>query len=229
MLSSSLNFKLATNHIILIPTHQLAAPIRYLLEYVDQPYEEKHYKFGPAPKFDKEEWFKEKFNLGLDFPNLPYYIDGDIKMSQSKVILRHLGRKHKLDGKTEADKVRVDLALDQTNDYFMQFVQLVYNADYENLKAEYLNNLPDKLKALSNFLGNHKFVAGDYVTFADFTLLEFLESQVAFSDDVLKNFPTLEAYHKRVLSLPGVEKYFKSDRFIKYPFFSPFANFNGKK
>lgn len=167
--------------------------------------------------------------MGLDFPNLPYYIDGDTKISQSQVILRHLGRKHGLDGKTEADKVRVDLALAQTNDYFTEFVQLVYNPNYEGLKADYLKNFPDKLKALSNFLGDRKFVAGDYVTFADFFLFEFLESQVAFSDDILNNFSTVEAYHKRVLSLPGVDKYFKSDRFIKYPFYSPFANFNGKK
>ena len=46
-----------------------------------------------------------KFKLGLDFPNLPYLIDGNIKVTQSNAILRYLGRKFGLDGKTEADKV----------------------------------------------------------------------------------------------------------------------------
>ena len=32
---------------------------------------------------------------GLPLPNLPYYIDGDLKLTQSMAILRHLGRKHK--------------------------------------------------------------------------------------------------------------------------------------
>lgn len=177
----------------------------------------------------KEEWFKEKFNHGLDFPNLPYYIDGDTKITQSHVILRHLGRKHGLDGKTEADKMRVDLALAQTQDYLMDFVQLAYNPKYEEMKDDYLKVMPDKLKALSNFLGHRKFVAGDYVTFVDFFLFEFLESQLAFSGDMLKNFPSVEAYHKRVASLPGVEKYLTSEKFIKYPFYSPLSLFSGKK
>lgn len=177
----------------------------------------------------KEEWFKEKYNFSLDFPNLPYYIDGDTKITQSQVILRHLGRKHGLDGKTEADKIRVDLALAQAHDYFMNFVQLVYDPKYEELKDGYLKDMPDKLKALSNFLGDRKFVAGDYVTFVDFFLFEFLDSQVVFSEDILKNFPSVEAYYKRVASLPGVEKYLKSDKFIRYPFYSPLSHFNGKE
>ena len=31
---------------------------------------------------DREEWFEEKYNLGVDFPNLPVYTDGHVKMSQ---------------------------------------------------------------------------------------------------------------------------------------------------
>jgi hypothetical protein len=32
---------------------------------------------GEAPTFDKSCWFDIKFSLGLDFPNLPYYMDGE--------------------------------------------------------------------------------------------------------------------------------------------------------
>ena len=31
---------------------------------------------------DREKWFAEKYNLGVDFPNLPLYTDGDVKFSQ---------------------------------------------------------------------------------------------------------------------------------------------------
>ena len=37
---------------------------------------------------------------GLEFPNLPYYIDGDVKLTQSSAILRHIAREHGLMGKT---------------------------------------------------------------------------------------------------------------------------------
>ena len=63
------------------------------------------YNCGDAPGFDLSDWTNVKFKLGLDFPNLPYLIDGNIKVTQSNAILRYLGRKFGLDGKTEADKV----------------------------------------------------------------------------------------------------------------------------
>jgi len=46
-------------------------------------------------------WFDEKFNLGLDFPNLPYFIDGDVKLTQSMTIIRHIGRQNDLLGNNE--------------------------------------------------------------------------------------------------------------------------------
>jgi hypothetical protein len=49
---------------------QSAQPIRLLLEYTGMPWEDKRYPMGPAPDYDKSAWFKEKFTLGLDFPNV---------------------------------------------------------------------------------------------------------------------------------------------------------------
>jgi len=41
------------------------------------PYEEKRYT-------DKQSWFgNDKINLGLDFPNLPYLIDGKLKLTEA--------------------------------------------------------------------------------------------------------------------------------------------------
>ena len=44
---------------------------------------------GPAPGFDKSCWFDNKFSLGLDFPNLPYYVDGDVKVDNSENFKYH--------------------------------------------------------------------------------------------------------------------------------------------
>nr|CDS21013.1 glutathione S transferase [Echinococcus granulosus] len=32
-------------------------------------YDDKRYKYGPGPTFDRSAWLSEKFSLGLDFPN----------------------------------------------------------------------------------------------------------------------------------------------------------------
>jgi len=50
-------------------------------------------------------WFDQKFNIGLDFPNLPYLIDGDVKLTESKAILKYAARKwdKKLLGRDEVE------------------------------------------------------------------------------------------------------------------------------
>ncbi|GBN62907.1 Glutathione S-transferase [Araneus ventricosus] len=82
----------------------LAEPIRYLLHYKKVDFEDKRYTL------DKEAWQKEKFNLGLEFPNLPYYMEGDTKITQSTAILRYLAHKYGLDGKDDKQKLRVSVA-----------------------------------------------------------------------------------------------------------------------
>jgi glutathione S-transferase len=54
----------------------MGQPIRLLLAYTETDYAEKVYEMGDAPDFEKSDWLKDKFRLGLDFPNLPYYIEG---------------------------------------------------------------------------------------------------------------------------------------------------------
>lgn len=54
----------------------LAHPIRYLLEYIEHPYEDVMYEQGDAPAYSIESWTSVKNSLGLAFPNMPYMIDG---------------------------------------------------------------------------------------------------------------------------------------------------------
>ena len=46
------------------------------------------------------DWLDEKYALGLDFPNLPYLIDGDLRLSQTNAILLYLADKAGLSGRT---------------------------------------------------------------------------------------------------------------------------------
>ncbi len=45
-------------------------PIRLLLAHAGVEYEDKRYNIGPAPDYERDEWLNDKFNLGLDFPNV---------------------------------------------------------------------------------------------------------------------------------------------------------------
>jgi len=61
-----------------------AEPIRHMLKYAQVQFVDKRYSFKKDTSKDyhaiRNEWFSEKFTHGLDFPNMPYYIDGDIKV-----------------------------------------------------------------------------------------------------------------------------------------------------
>ncbi|MFV1134903.1 glutathione S-transferase mu, partial [Klebsiella pneumoniae] len=104
----------------------LTHPIRMLLEYTDSSYDEKRYTMGDAPDFDRSQWLNEKFKLGLDFPNLPYLIDGSHKITQSNAILRYLARKHHLDGETEEERIRADIVENHFIDTRMHLIMLCY-------------------------------------------------------------------------------------------------------
>ena len=56
---------------------QIAQPIRYALEYTGMEFEDRRYDIGAAPDFDKSSWTDEKYELGLDFPNVSMIIFGD--------------------------------------------------------------------------------------------------------------------------------------------------------
>ncbi|XP_036623688.1 glutathione S-transferase Mu 1-like isoform X1 [Trichosurus vulpecula] len=139
----------------------LAHAIRLLLEYTGANYEEKVYHFGDAPDFDKSQWLDVKFSLGLDFPNLPYLIDGDHKITQSNAILRYIARQYNLCGETEEECIRVDMLENHVMDIRLQLSRVCHNPNFEILKIEYLEQLPGQLRLFSVFLGKWTWFAGD--------------------------------------------------------------------
>ncbi|PNI27509.1 GSTM2 isoform 7, partial [Pan troglodytes] len=88
---------------------------------------------------------------------LPYLIDGTHKITQSNAILRYIARKHNLCGESEKEQIREDILENQ----FMQLAKLCYDPDFEKLKPEYLQALPEMLKLYSQFLGKQPWFLGD--------------------------------------------------------------------
>ncbi|KAG0715013.1 Glutathione S-transferase Mu 2 [Chionoecetes opilio] len=199
-------------------TVRLGQYIRMLMEYTGMEYEEKLYT-----KDSKPSWPEEKFKLGLDFPNLPYYKDGDIKITQSVAIMYHIGRKHNMIGGTEAEKTQVDMLVQQAIDMRLHYAMLVYG-DYENKKDEYLSDkLPMVLKMLEEYLGSKTWVMGEQITIPDFIFYEVLDINLLLQKSCLDKYKNLRCFHKRFEALPAIKKYMASPRFIKSPISGPDA------
>ncbi|XP_011803493.1 PREDICTED: glutathione S-transferase Mu 2 isoform X1 [Colobus angolensis palliatus] len=206
----------------------LAHSIRLLLEYTGSSYEEKKYTMGDAPDYDRSQWLNEKFKLGLDFPNLPYLIDGTHKITQSNAIMRYIARKHNLCGETEKEKIREDILENQLMDNRMQLARLCYDPDFEKLKPEYLEGLPEMLKLYSQFLGKQPWFLGDKITLVDFIAYDVLERNQVFEPSCLDAFPNLKDFISRFEGLEKISAYMKSSRFLPRPVFTKMAVWGNK-
>ncbi|KAM5293642.1 glutathione S-transferase Mu 4-like [Glossophaga mutica] len=206
----------------------LAHAIRLLLEYTDSSYEEKRYTMGDAPDFDRSQWLSEKFKLGLDFPNLPYLIDGAYRLTQSNAILRYIARKHNLCGETEEEKIHIDILENEVMDIRMHNIRICYSPDFEKLKPEYLMVLPEKMKLFSQFLGKRSWFAGDKLTYVDFLAYDVLDVLRMFEPKCLDAFPNLKDFLVRFEGLKKISAYMKSSRFLRTPVYSKASMWSNK-
>ncbi|XP_073398548.1 glutathione S-transferase Mu 4-like [Dendrobates tinctorius] len=195
----------------------LGHAIRLLLEYTGTLYEEKRYVEGDAPDNERSQWTDEKETLGLDFPNLPYLLDGDIKLTQSNTILQYIGRKHGLCGNTENEENFVSLFVNEAMDFRMRIATLSYDPQFEQLKGPYIEKLPTVLARYSRFLGQRHWFVGDQLTIADILIYDALDQHKILSPTCLQNYKNLEDFLIRFEALPAIAAYLKTPRCKKTP------------
>lgn len=189
--------------------HGRGEPIRLLLNYVGADWENKIYYMNPEGFAD---WGKFKETTDMIFPNLPYLIDGDVKMSESLAILRYLGAKFDLVEKDHTKAYRVDMMEQLLQDVVNAFINLNREKDgYEKAAEKYKADLPGKLEKFGKFLGKGNYVAGKKLTYVDFMLYEVLIvhkmfSPASFTDD------TINEYMNTFSNLPGIKSWLQGEQ-----------------
>jgi len=198
--------------------------IRLVLTYAGIDFNDKRYSFvkGEEPR---AQWFAEKFTLNLPFPNLPYWVEGDLKITQSTAILRHAARKAGLTAKNETEQTKLEALEQQAVDLRSAATGLFYNPQFDSLKADFAKTVPEKFQPWSQYLGENKYLTGDQVTYVDFVFWDLLQVYQKFEPTALQTFPNLKAYFERVQTLPKVEAYLKSDKFKANEYCGPIAKF----
>ncbi|XP_077510008.1 glutathione S-transferase Mu 1-like [Amblyomma americanum] len=195
----------------------LGQPIRNLLIYKGVEFEDKQYKLGPMPDVWGE-WLKEKFTLGLKYPNLPYYIDGDVKITQSLAILRYLGRKHDLAARNEEETIELDMLEQRVQDLYLMLPYSGAPVAKLNYSLElYAEKLDEFLGPWDDFLANRKWALGDRITYVDFLLYEALDWHREFKPEAVQRWPNIVQYLERFEELPNIKEYFASDKYNKWP------------
>ena len=89
------------------------------MKYCGVDFENKYYELGEPPNYSRKNWNDEKYTLGLDFPNLPYFIDGDVNITETFAIHRYIAEKWKpeLCGTNPADRARITMVSKLLNDF----------------------------------------------------------------------------------------------------------------
>ncbi|XP_060057923.1 glutathione S-transferase Mu 2-like isoform X2 [Erinaceus europaeus] len=157
---------------------------------------------------------------------LPYLIDGSRRLTQSNAILRYIARKHNLCGETEEERTLVDIVENHCGDMRLRLAWLCYSPDFEKLKPEFLEGLPEKMKQFSEFLGKRPWFAGDKLTFVDFLAYDIVDQHRIFQPKCLDAFPNLKDFLARVEALKKISAYIKSSSFLHGPLFGPTASWN---
>lgn len=96
-----------------------------------------------------EKWFQEdKLHLGLDFPNLPYLINGQFKLTEASAIQKYVITKWgnpELLGKNAHDEAQIDSFLSIFEEISGAVTSLFFNKDHETARPEVIKKYAPKL------------------------------------------------------------------------------------
>ena len=210
----------------------VAEPIRWLVAHLALPVKE----YNPATP---EEWFgKKKPSLGLDFPNLPYLVDGDFKLSESTAIpvyLIHKAGKADLLGGDAQKQAQVREIEGVLSDIKQDLMKVLFApADQATVLAKTLeptSKVSQKIEQLSKFLGSKDFLVG-HVTYADLLLTYTVQLSCSIAKSLGHACPwckyqNLMDLSHRVTKIPGIHERFEASKNVPFmpPSMIPFKMF----
>ena len=154
----------------------------------------------------EEEWANNKFKLGMQFPNLPYIVHGDFKMSEHIPIHNYLAEKFNpaLLGTSPQQRAKVAMLSAPLKDLKMGITMPCYMSGE---KDECLAAMEKHLPGIYACLGDNKFLVGEQPTWIDFYFYETVDFAKFLNPDLYTQYPALEAFHQRVRELPRLKQY----------------------
>jgi len=130
-----------------------------------------------------------------------------------------LGQKHKLAGKTEKESLLIDILTHEAHDLVINVLKCMKcpKVIQESVKAEFLAKFEPKLQEFEDFMKEKQFTLGEDLSYADFLLYTGLDYLRYYDAQVLEKYDELKNYCDRMEALPELDKYFKSDKFVRAP------------
>ncbi|CAL8128189.1 unnamed protein product [Orchesella dallaii] len=187
----------------------LAEPTRLLLSYVKEDFED--------VRLDWDEWEKpdSKITNKDDYPyrKLPALEDTEngLILGQSFTIVRYLGRKYKLVGKTEVEAAKCDEYADVLKDMLKE-IEVMDDKDEKTksvMKTNFLEKtVPRYFSVIESNLKKNggKFLVGNSITWIDFLLAQMAQNFSNYLEtDVIANYPTIKGHQQQIFEIPEIK------------------------
>ena len=146
----------------------LGAQIRYMFAYCNVEFEDKQYVFkGTQDNVDRSDWLDVKQTLGLEYPNLPYLIDGNTKITETKAIMKYVAKKYQpaLLGASAAEVGRIEMLSAHCDQLKGKSTGPCYATGDRDAIIDECRPL---LASIMNAKGNNKWIAGNNLSWLDF-------------------------------------------------------------
>ncbi|KOB62848.1 Glutathione S-transferase sigma 3 [Operophtera brumata] len=172
----------------------LAEPIRYILYYTGQKFED--------VRNDLRKWPIKEIKDSLPFRQLPIFEEDGRVLHQSIAIARYVAANTELLPSDPWQQAVLDAA-----------VLTMY--DFDEPKEEFRNKLYDEhldfyFSRFEKQLKENNGHFGGKLSWADFILVGIVEcSNLFLEDNIEKNYPQISALMKKIQNLPGVKDYIR--------------------
>ena len=162
--------------------------------------------------YEGDNWFKDtKPTIALSFPNIPYIKHGNFMISEHQAVMRYVCEQFnpELLGKTLRDKGMADMTTNVIYDLIKASRGPCYMApDEATAKKEVLEATEKLLPAIVKFLGDKKYLIGEYLTYVDFYFYEHMDyTNLVIDNHASNTHPTVKAYMERMAALPYMKKH----------------------
>lgn len=205
----------------------LGQQVRCMLVYCGVDFDEERYEVqGEAPDWDLSQWTDKKFNLGMEYPNLPYLIDGETKLSETVAIMKYIAKKYKpsLLGSSAATLGEAEMIYAQVWQLIMAgrgplYAPLEEGKTLDDVKQGIEETVTPQVEKIFEAMGGSQWIAGDELTWVDFAFAEALAYFAALLEGRLElSVPASSDYLERFMALEAIKAYYAEDRCLKAPF-----------
>uniref|UniRef100_A0A2A4IW80 glutathione transferase n=1 Tax=Heliothis virescens TaxID=7102 RepID=A0A2A4IW80_HELVI len=182
----------------------LAEPIRYILHYTKQDFEDVRLEFGNWPDL--------KLKESLPFGQLPLYEEDGRVLCQSLAIAKYVARGTDLIPSDPWKQAQVESAVYSVLDYWKNVTPVIQEKDpakqKELIEKIYSETIPYYFSRFSKLLKENGGYFSGKLSWGEFILLGIVEAgNLFFGTDLEKKYPAVEAIVEEIRNLPGVKDY----------------------